>query len=209
VAKLQRNAVFAEKFVTLCHTFLGLPCIADEIIRREISMKEQKEAHEVAIGNQLLKALELDGKFIRHGKDDGEPDLIYSLGGRTVGIEVATAYYHEGQATVEWKLVRGEIKPDPPRWVKLGVPNDPNKVIRSVVQKELDDKCAKRYSGVDAVWLCIEQHAPLATVAETEELIAAITVPSNQYERIYLGFHASLNDGGGFRVFTLFGGPTS
>lgn len=171
------------------------------------SSRELKEKHELAVGNQLLNALKLDGKLIRHGKDDGEPDLIYSLEGKTLGIEVATAYYHEGQARVEWQLARGVIKPDPPRWVKLGVPNDPAKVIISSVQQELTDKCAKTYSGANAVWLCIEQHAQLATVLETEQLVATVRIPAcHRFERIFLGFH-DLWGGGGFRVFTLFGGP--
>ena len=30
-----------------------------------------------------------------------EPDLLYSLGGKTVGIEIATAFYHNRQAEIE------------------------------------------------------------------------------------------------------------
>ena len=52
-----------------------------------MKQKEVKEGHERAIGDQLLRALKLDGKLLRHGKDEGDPDLIYSLEGKTVGIE--------------------------------------------------------------------------------------------------------------------------
>jgi hypothetical protein len=38
-----------------------------------------KEQHEIAIGNNLLKFLRCDSQLLRHGKDDGEPALIYSL----------------------------------------------------------------------------------------------------------------------------------
>lgn len=55
-------------------------------------MDSLKEQHERAIADQLLNALQCDGKFLRRGKDDGEPDVIYSINGRTVGVEVATAY---------------------------------------------------------------------------------------------------------------------
>ena len=171
----------------------------DELI---MTSKELKHAREKAIGNQLLKALKLDGELLRHGKDGVEPDLIYSLEGKTVGIEISTAHYSEGTASVESKLARGEIKRDPRRWVKLGVPNEPDKVMVSRFQGEINDKCAKHYSGVDEAWLCIEQRALLSTVADTEELVAAITVPHNQFERIYLGFHA-VWDGGEFRVYRL------
>ena len=66
-----------------------------------MKQKEVKEGHEKAIGNQLLRALKVDGKFLRHGEDDDEPDLLYSLGGKTVGIEIATAFYHNRQAEIE------------------------------------------------------------------------------------------------------------
>jgi hypothetical protein len=168
-----------------------------------VTSKQLKEDREKAIGNRLLKALKLDGKLLRHGKDGIEPDLIYSLEGKTVGIEISTAHYSEGTASVESKLARGEIKRDPPRWVKLGVPKEPDKVMVSRFQRELDDKCTKHYSGVDAVWICIEQRADLSTVADTEELIAAITIPANQFEAIYLVFNAPLQDGGGFHVYRL------
>ena len=53
-----------------------------------MKQKEVKEVHEKASGNQLLRALKLDGKFLRHGEDDGEPDLLYSLDGKTVGESI-------------------------------------------------------------------------------------------------------------------------
>jgi hypothetical protein len=86
-----------------------------------------------------------------------QPDLIYSLEGKTVGIAG-------------------------------GVPNEPDKGMVSRVQAELE-------------------RAHLSPVADTEELIAAVTVPVNQFERIYLGFSAPLQDGGGFRVCRLRGRP--
>ena len=45
-----------------------------------------KEGHEKAIGKQLLRALKLDGKFLRHGEDDGEPDLIYRSTAKPWGL---------------------------------------------------------------------------------------------------------------------------
>ena len=46
-----------------------------------MKQREVKEGHEKAIGHQLLRALKLDAKFLRHG----EADLLYSLDGKTVG----------------------------------------------------------------------------------------------------------------------------
>jgi hypothetical protein len=34
---------------------------------KPVKQKEVKEGHEKAIGNQLLRALKLDGKFLCHG----------------------------------------------------------------------------------------------------------------------------------------------
>jgi hypothetical protein len=166
-----------------------------------VNQKEVKEGHEVAIGNQLLNALKLDGKFIRHGKDDGEPDLIYSIEGKTVGIEIGTGRYHNEQAKIESQLARGELKSG--RFgTNIGVPNDQDKVIFSVLQRELNDKCLKSYSGGE-VWLCIDLQAPLLEISEAQQLAETITVPvSHRFARIYFGFHA-LVDRKGFIVFDL------
>jgi hypothetical protein len=74
-----------------------------------------KEQHEIAIGNALLAALGHKSEFVRHGLDGVEPDVIYSVRQRTVGIEIATAYYDDSQAKAEWQLARG-IKVRFPRY---------------------------------------------------------------------------------------------
>jgi len=141
-----------------------------------VKQKEVKEAHEKAIGRQLLKALKLKGKFLRHGEDDGEPDLIYSLDGKTVGIEIATAFYHNEQAEIESQLALGKLKSG--RFgTPLGVPNDQDMVILSRARWELNDKCSKSYSG-DEVWLCIDLQAPLLEISEAKQLADAITIPA-------------------------------
>jgi hypothetical protein len=170
-------------------------------------MPSLKEQHEIAIGNALLARLGLNCEFIRHGLDGVEPDLIYSLPGQILGIEVATAYYDEAQATAEWQLARGISKFDSRGIAKIGSWNEPDKLISAQVQREIDDKCAKSYSGVDTAWLCIEQHAPLADVDETRELITRLRIPSkNPFAKLYLGFYAHAGDGGGFRVYDLLPG---
>jgi hypothetical protein len=72
------------------------------------------------------------------------------------------------------------------------------------VQQELDDKCSKTYSGVDEAWLCIEQHAPLADVSETQQMVLRLTISTQHpFERMYVGAYAHAGDGGGFRVYDL------
>jgi hypothetical protein len=111
-----------------------------------VKQKEVKEGHEKAIGNQLLRAVKLDGKFLRHGEDDDEPDLLYSLGGKTVGIEIATAFYHNRQAEIESQLALGKLNSG--RFgTPLGVPGDQDKVILSGAQWGLDEKLSERVCG--------------------------------------------------------------
>ena len=167
-----------------------------------MKQKKVKEGHEKAIGRQLLKALKLNGKFLRHGEDECEPDLIYSLDGKTVGVEIATAFYHNKQAEIESHLVLGKLNSGQ-FGTPLGVPKDQDKVILSGAQWELDEKCANGYAG-DEVWLCIHLQAPLLEKSEAEQLADAIIIPArHKFARIYFGFHA-LFDGKGFTVLRRF-----
>jgi hypothetical protein len=162
------------------------------------SSKELKEEHEIAIANQLLRGLKCDGTFIRHGKDDdGEPDVICSVDARTIGIEVGTAYLGEDAARVDWDLARGKAQ--------MGVIDlyKGDERMLASVQGELDNKCLNTYSGADAVWLCIEAHDPAPVVWQLEQLVESLQIPAHKFERIYVGFHASVNDQGGFRVYRL------
>jgi hypothetical protein len=156
-------------------------------LEADLRQKEVKEGHEKAIGDQLLRALKLEGKFLRHDEDDGEPGLIYSLDGKTVGIEIATAFYHNKQAEIESHLALGKLKSG--RFgTPLGVPNDQDKVVLSRAQWELNDKFSKSYSG-DEVWLCIDLQAPHLEISEAEQLADAITLPPrHKFARIYFGF---------------------
>ena len=192
-----RHSLTSDLAAPICLAFK-----ADLSKRKRVKQKEVKEAHEKAIGRQLLKALKLNGKFLRHGEDDGEPDLIYSLDGKTVGIEIATAFYHNKQAEIESQLALGKLKSG--RFgTPLGVPNDQDKVILSRARWELNDKCSKSYSG-DEVWLCIDLQAPLLEISEAKQLADAITIPArHKFARIYFGFHA-LFDGKGFTVLRRF-----
>ena len=78
-------------------------------------------------------------------------NVIYSLPNEeTLGIEVATAYYEDSDAKQEWTLARGD-RPHPPDGVELrlgGPIKEPDKLMCERVQRELVDKCHRRYSGV-------------------------------------------------------------
>lgn len=167
-----------------------------------MKQREVREVQEKTIGDQFLSALKLEGKFLRHGEDDSETDLLYSLEGKTLGIEIATAFYHNQQAEIESQLALGKFKSTlfgAPR----AVTNDQDRVIVSIARWELDDKCAQKYAGHE-VWLCIELQAPRLKIAEAAQLADAISIPArHNFARIYFGFHA-LPNGKGFSVLRRF-----
>jgi hypothetical protein len=167
-------------------------------------MPPLRERHEIAIADALLSVLGFGSRFLRHGVDGVEPDVIYEIDSRTVGIEVATAYCDSIQAKAEWQLARGISKFDSNGIAKIGSWINSDKLISAQVQRKLDDKCSKSYSGVDEAWLCIEQHAPAVDVSETVELVARLKIPrEHPFEQIYLGSYANAGDGGGFRVYNI------
>jgi len=67
-----------------------------------------KRQHEKAVADELLKTLEFESAFSRPGNDKNEPEVIYGKDGKTLGIEIATAYYDNSDAKQEWTLARGE-----------------------------------------------------------------------------------------------------
>jgi len=163
-----------------------------------------KEKHEFAVANDLLAALRIEHEFLRLGAAGIEPDVVYRIAAQSVGIEVATAYHDEPQAKAEWQIARGILKPDNHGITKIGRWSEPDQLIAAQVQRELEDKCAKDYSGVDSTWLCIEQRALLVDVSETSDLVAHLKVPERHpFVRIYVGAYAHAGDGGGFRVYEL------
>jgi hypothetical protein len=164
-----------------------------------------KEQHEKSIGRNLVQLLRYRSKFIGRGVAGVQPDLIYSIADRTIGIEIATAYNDDDQAKVEWQLARGRLKPGTSRFIKLGSWTAPDKLIAARVQQELHDKSSKNYSKVDAVWLCIYQNAPIVDLSETLDLARALKLPlQHPFERIYLCWYAHAGEGGGFRACVVF-----
>jgi len=44
------------------------------------------------VTDELFKALNIDAVYGRFGHDKKEPDTIYKIGDKTVGVEIATVY---------------------------------------------------------------------------------------------------------------------
>lgn len=165
--------------------------------------KFSKRDHEKDLSCELINYLKLPYIFERMGNDTNEPDVIFCEGDKTVGIEICLAYYDDSDARSEWTLARGEREfPEIGyEFRAAGVIIEPDNLICSRVQAELNDKCSKEYYGVDEVNLCIQARAPLADNKSMMACISKISVPSeNKFRHIWLAWLAPVHDGGGFQV---------
>lgn len=164
-----------------------------------------KQRQERNIGDWFLQATEPTAVFTRHGDAARrEPDVVYTISGRRLGVEVTVAYYDNAQAKVQRQLDQGEVRPGPNGVTKLGFWFGPDERIEAAVRRLLSEKCRKAYAMVDRLWLCIYLDAPLAEDSEAQILVALVRVPKpSPFERVFLGYHADVSDGGGFRVFEL------
>jgi hypothetical protein len=165
-----------------------------------------KHGHERAVADQLLEVSEIQSAFVGLGDPNkNEPDVVYKIGERTVGIEVATAYYEDSDAKDEWEIaadekppLRGEIRPR-----SAGVMGNPDRAICERVQAELD-KCSKIYAGVDEAWLCINQDALLSDAASIAECVRNLNVPAtHKFARIYLTYTAPIHESGGYKSMRI------
>jgi hypothetical protein len=148
----------------------------------------------------------VSARFIRHGNDRDEPDLLYRLStGKTLGIEVATAYYNDQEARADWTLARG-VRPLPSEGYELRpVLMSPDDLICDRVQQELLDKCSKRYVGADAVWLCIHQDAGLSDQQSVSDCVQRLSIPADhRFDAMYLTYLAPTHEGGKLHAVPLF-----
>lgn len=162
-----------------------------------------KRQHEKAVVEDLMKCLEnQDPQFDRMGDDKNEPDVIYSMGDKRVGVEVVTAYIDNDYAKLKWDFAKGKRKDFN---VVHSLPVNSSDLLCSSIQETLKEKSIKsyKYSGVDEVWLCIEEQSPVSDIKSITDCINGIKVEKNRFHHIYILQHSPLHDGGGFKAFRI------
>jgi hypothetical protein len=155
--------------------------------------------------------------FDRFGEPrQGEPDILFS-GSSSLGIEITMAFYLGDpddpnlQAREDWRFARNpqfdengiHRTIDP----KTGRPRTWDRMVERLTatcQNALDRKCARRYSGVQRLWLGIYGNAPVTDSLEFDEVVDRLSIPeSNPFERIFI-LHVTVERGGGYRALQLF-----
>ena len=168
---------------------------------------ETKRLYEKAVAERLFRALELPAVFLSHGDDKKEPDTIFQLDGKRVGVEVGTTYYTEEQARREWTLACKE-REFPNEGFEDGLGEtivNPDDLLCGKAQAQIDEKCKKTYEGCESVWLCLELDCPLADRRSATECVTSIVVPkSHNFAAIYLTLFLPMHEGGQCEAFRVF-----
>lgn len=157
---------------------------------------KNKLEHEKAVADELLESLKIKPTdFCQGNPDKREPDRLYRIDKKIVGIEVVTAYYTEQEAKMTAEIAAE--KPLAPDGIRIGaVIGGPDDAICESIQEALNEKCAKKYSGCDETWLCINTDAALTTMAVIKECVKDLEVPENAFSRIFVTVHELESEGG-------------
>src|SRR5216683_2093632 len=147
--------------------------------------EKSKLAHEKAVADNLFKELKIRQLGSRPGNPDRkEPDRLYRINKKTIGIEVVTAYYSKREAKRAAEVAE---KPLAVNEIALGeIMGSPDDAICEAIQKNLDEKCCKTYSGTDETWLCINVEVGITEMAVIQDCVAILEVPENQFARIFV-----------------------
>lgn len=165
-----------------------------------MASKEQRKL-EKAVALQIIAQVG-NAHFLRMGEEnEDEPDVIVSVEGQDIGIEVASVY-HEGHEKDVWSLRRGQKKPEDLEPYAIF---EPDARLQQRIQEEINEKCLHSYAGVEETWLCI--HVDFSTVtaaAEIEMSLDLYQIPIRKYfTRIYILTHRTVSEGSGWALFQI------
>jgi hypothetical protein len=99
-----------------------------------------KQGHEKAVADQLLDSLQIRASCARPGDSNKrEPDVTYTSDGKTLGIEVVTAYYANSDAEQEGTAaqVRG-------RWLRRALRRE-RRAFSGILTKQSARESRKRF----------------------------------------------------------------
>ena len=162
-----------------------------------------KRDQEKWVASSIINCLQLrDFYFDRMGNDINEPDVIFNSNGIMVGFEIASAYLDEECARFEWDYARGN-RSDFGATSPLQI--NPKEKFSIFLQRLLYVKCKKslEYTGVDQLWLGIEERNPLSNSNAIKSSLKSIQLPENKFDQIHILHLSPLHEGGKYKVFTL------
>ncbi len=157
--------------------------------------------HERAVGDRLVAWLNTryGRKFDFSGRGREAPDLLYSDGDRTLGVEVVGVYYDPAHAKMLWQNAR-EVPGASDNW--LG--KDPDQNLAQGIRTQIEKKCGKAY-GPDCV-LLVNVPPGLTTKEELGVLLERISIPQPcPFVGVFVAgtFPMSTSSVGGYHVFPL------
>jgi hypothetical protein len=165
--------------------------------------ERNKTAHEKALADELLQELKIKPLGSRQGNPDNkEPDRLYRMGKKTIGIEVVSAYYTEKEAKATAEVAAE--KPLAPDEIREGeIIGSLDDSICEAIQECLNEKSKKVYSGTDETWLCIDADAALTETTIIHECLKRLDMLKHNFKHIYVTVRKSENEGGGLAVFEI------
>jgi len=162
-----------------------------------------KRAHEEAVADELLESLGIKPANGAHGNPDkNEPDRLYKIEEKTVGIEVVTAYYTEGEAKIAHEVAENPLGEN--EFMMGEIIGGPDDAICESIKVNLKEKCTKKYSGTDETWLCINVEAGITEMEVIEECVDNLEAPQGHpFVKIFVTMRKSDAEGGGLGVIEI------
>ena len=134
--------------------------------------KELKNKHEESVASTFVRLYNPGFKFIKHGNDQTEPDCVFGCDDEILGVEVVSVYHSDRIAEKEWTLARSIANNETPRHFRSGIMVNFTESFLARIQKEINKKCDKIYSGVDKTILCIDERNPLSEAKDVQYFVS-------------------------------------